>query len=174
MRGSAALPRHLTPRSADWLRRALLTMALGLVALSVIGMHQLSSGHSFAAPAVATQQHAAAGHAHAEAHVGDLAPRSGGAHDTKASAEAWGPAEVSAGSSGGLLVDGDGCAGCASHTAFTVCLLALTLLMMSWWLAPPRVRPLPPQPRRLPNTVATVVSRQVPPLSLGELCILRT
>jgi len=175
MRALATRPRPLTPlRSGARLRHALLALALGLIVLSVIGMHQLSSGHFFAAPAAATaHQHPTSGHADGAAHVEDLVHASG-AQDAAAGTVVSADIGASAGTSDGLSGNGDGCAGCANHTmAFTVCLLALTLLTLSWWLAPPQVRHLPRLKWR-PHTMATVVSRPVPALSLAELCLLRT
>jgi hypothetical protein len=173
MQARATWLRPLTPPlSGPRLRRALLAVALGLVALSVVGMHQLSSGHFFAAPATA-HQHPTSGHAHGAGHVADLVHASG-AQGTAAGTVVTADIGASAGTSSGLSGVGDGCAGCPDHTmAFTVCLLALTLLTLSWWLAPPQVRHLPRLKWR-PNTMATVVSRPVPALSLAELCVLRT
>ncbi len=78
-----------------------------------------------------------------------------------------------ANSSGSSL--GDDCPGCGGHSmALGACLLALTLLVLSWWLAPPRVRHLPPRMLWRAATVATLLGRWVPALSLAELSVLRT
>lgn len=60
--------------------------------------------------------------------------------------------------------------------AHGACLLAVTLLVLSWWLATPQVRHLHLHPRMLlrPATVATLLGRWVPALSLAELSVLRT
>lgn len=76
-------------------------------------------------------------------------------------------------SSGGSL--GNDYPGCGGHSmALGACLLALTLLVLSWWLAPPRVRHLPPRMLWRPATVATLLGRWVPARSLAELSVLRT
>jgi hypothetical protein len=56
------------------------------------------------------------------------------------------------------------------------CLLALTLLVLSWLLVPPRpTHVLPSLLPRLTSAVAvSTVGRLVPPLSLAELSLLRT
>ena len=82
---------------------------------------------------------------------------------------------TSAGMTGGG--PGDACPDCADHQmAFGSCLLALTLLVLSWSLIPPRVRHLPPflLPRLAPTMVGPALGRLVPPLSLAELSLRRT
>jgi hypothetical protein len=71
----------------------------------------------------------------------------------------------------------DACPDCADHQmAFGSCLLALTLLVLSWSLIPPRLRHLPPflLPRLAPTMIGPAVVRLVPPLSLAELSVRRT
>jgi len=58
--------------------------------------------------------------------------------------------------------------------ALGACLLALTLLVLSWWLAPPRVRHLPPRMLWRPATASTLLGRWVPAMLLAELSVLRT
>lgn len=146
------------------LRCTLLPTALGMVVLSVVAMHQLSFGHDFVAPSAGT-------HLHLSAH-----PSMEDEHEFPA--EALDMDEATAGiqpdsSSGGSL--GDDCPGCGGHSmVLGACLLTLALLVLSWWLAPPRVRHLPPRMRWRLATVATLLGRRVPALSLAELSVLRT
>lgn len=153
------LPRMLR---AGGLRRALLATVLGVVVLSVMGMHQLSLDHDFVIPPPADHQHAddqlttAVGH------------------------ELPGHAPVMDQNAMGMQPEGmggssdEGCPGCAGHgMAFSACLLALTLLILSWWLLPPRVRHLLPRMLRGPTNVAIHRWRRVPAMSLAALCVLR-
>ncbi len=160
LRSSAAPQRGL-------LRRALLTLILVSVAFSVVGMHQLSLSHSFAVP-TATGQHEAT----ADAGSGSSQ------HDTMAmgvSKPAGQFAEVPVMTPDGSWSEDDACPGCGGHPmGFTACLLALTLLVLFWWLVPPRVRRLPPKPSRRLAAVMAVPARRVPALSMTELSILRT
>lgn len=137
--------------------RFLLALALGVVALSVIGMHQLSLGHTFAAPPAGVQP---AGTHHREA--SDHGRASASAGDQTLSETM-------------ITGAGDGCPGCVGHgMAFSACLLALTLLVLGWLLAPPRARHLPPRRLRRPATRPTSAGRRVPALSLAQLATLRT
>lgn len=161
-------------------RRAFFTVCLFVVALCIVGMHELSLNNELAAPTPLSASAAAppdAMHQH-DAHN---QVTSGRISDPAAT----NPHNVAFSATQGLMMvdtpnDGSGghqqgCPGCASHTmAFGACLLALTLLVLSWWLAPPRVRLLPPRlPARLVMVVA-LVGQRVPALSLAELSILRT
>lgn len=185
-------------RWPDWLRRGLLAAALCVVVLGVVGMHQLSFGHSFATPPAAdslehggTHSHAVLNQAAEQTDGADLAAR--GWHQTTTAADAGGLAHATAGavqeeqtdaghrigepaatgggsSSGG----GDACPGCGQHSmAFSVCLLAFTLLVLTWLLTPPTVRRPPPRWLRQPPTLAVLTSRPVPALSLAEPSVLR-
>ena len=168
-------------RIGGW-RRAFLAVGLFVVAFSIVGMHQLSLNHELAAPSSSIVSAAAAtnvGHQHSSAHDHDTA-----GHVTGAGSASLGDVEYS-GQPGPRAVDppngsfGDGhennCPGCSSHSmAFGACLLAFTLLVLSWWLAPPRARLLPPRLLARPLPLITPVRRRVPPLSLTELSILRT
>lgn len=166
------------------LRHALLTLGLLVVSLSVVGMHQLSLGHDFAAPSTGTQQPAAQHHPeHTDQVEGPVhartAPHSpAGAHSvaigiTTADSPVSGVAAISI--SDGTSSDDSGCRGCGQHTmAFSACLLALTLLVLAWMLVRPRVLQLPPRMLWRLTTVVTFVARRVPALSLVELSVLRT
>lgn len=145
------------------LRRALFATVLGLIILSIIGMHQLSLGHDFSSPSVARHQRS------------DAQLTTAGAHDSSRytphlSRAATGlPDHKPDGSSN------DSCPGCGGHDmALGACLLALTLLVLSWWLVPPRVRQLPPRTLSRPPAVGILRGRWVPALSLAELSVLRT
>jgi hypothetical protein len=145
-------------------RCTLLATAIGMVVLGVVGMHQLSSGHDLVTPSVGAHQHVSA-------------------HPSMGVQRTW-PGQppnvgtIAAGiqphtSSGGSL--GEDCPGCGGHSlALGACLLALTLLVLSWCLAPPRVRHLPPRMLWHPGTVLTLLGRWLPALSLAQLSLLRT
>lgn len=167
-------------RTGAW-RRAFVAVGLFVVAFSIVGMHQLSVDHQLAAPTVADTSR-----------VGAPAPAHGhfNPHDHETAGINAGPVSTSLDLAGLVLLQGSvpvdpshesseghgkGCPGCGSHTmAFGACLLALTLLVLSWWLAPPWVRLLPPQLHARARTVISRVDRRVPALSLAELSILRT
>ena len=175
MRGDTAAVGHALRRRprrthAGWLRHLLFALSLVVVALSVVGMHQLSVGHE-----VATSQTGHHAHSGADAH---LDPRDH-AGDTAAplvevdhGAE---PALASVAAGGGAA--GDACPDCGEHQMlFGSCLLALSLLVLSWMLAPPRLRQLPPflLPRLAAARLGPAMGRVVPPLSLTELSLRRT
>lgn len=175
------LPRLSTPiefwvnRISDW-RRAVLALGLLLVTFSLVGMHQLSLDHELAAPTIQAAAAPASDHHHGTTdrdHAADHTTASVMSVSLGESAAqhgtAIGPAEAS--SSG----HDEGCPGCGNHTmALGACLLALTLLVLSWWLAPPRARLLPPRKSARPATLIPRVRRRIPALSLTELSILRT
>lgn len=176
MRVLSAAPPSLVPLcSACWPRRLLLTLAMGVVALSVVGMHQLSFGHALATPTAGDHQRTAAAQFGSARSTHRAVSNADEAHQK-------GMAGVAAGSQVGLSFPtpntstgyDEGCPGCSHHSmTFSSCLLALTLLVSAWGLAPPRVRLLPPRLRR-PTTALALLGRRVPPLSLAELSILRT
>ena len=168
----------LRARVGAW-RQAFLAVSLFVVAFSIVGMHQLSLDHELAAPTPPTTSTAAAhdaGHQHS-------GPRDHVGADQVMSSESPSLVQFSApqvlmaldpadGSSGGHE---EGCAGCGGHTmAFGACLLAFTLLVLSWWLAPPTVRLLPPRLLARPSALIPPGHRRVPALSLAELSIVRT
>ena len=70
----------------------------------------------------------------------------------------------------------DDCAGCGDHVVGPgTCLLALTLLVLFWFLHLPRPRSLPPLRRRSGSSVASPRRRpRIRALSFLELSILRT
>lgn len=148
-------------RWSRWLHRVFLASALCVVVLGVIGMHQLSLGHDFAASP------AAGGHGLGAAHLEVGGPRlTGAGRDVRTPAAAWGASSS---------VGADACPGCGQHSmAFSACLLALTLLVLTWRLKPPQVRHLPPRWLRGPATVVVLIGRPLAALSLTELSILRT
>lgn len=148
-----------------WLRGTLLAAAIGMVVLGVVGMHQLSSGHDFVTPSVGAYQHVSAHPSTELLHRTELGqPANAGTIVDKIQPQL---------SSGGSL--GDDCPGCGGHSlALGACLLTLTLLVLTWWLAPPGVRHLPPQMLWRPSTVLTLLGRRLPALSLAQLCLLRT
>lgn len=147
-----------------WLRHLLLAVSLVVVVLSIVGMHQLSVGHDMATgPAASTVQ--------AES-VEDV--HRGGTTLAHAVAEQAGD-HLDTGVSGGG--PDDACPDCGQHPmAFGSCLLALTLLVLRWLLAPPKPRHVPPRlvPRLASIALRPAVGRRIPPLSLAELSLLRT
>ncbi len=140
-----------------------------VVSLSVVGMHQLSVGHEVTTGPTGPYAHAEAPpHSHSDVSGQDRAAPLVERVDLAAGA-------TTAAGSGGLA--GDACPTCEDHQlAFGSCLLALTLLVLSWLLVPPRLRHLPPflRPRLAAAMVAPMLGRLVPPLSLTELSLRRT
>lgn len=160
--GPAARRRVLRLRRR-WLPRLLLAAGLVVVVLSVVGMHQLSFGHDAVTGPSTSSTHAESMHGAVPG-------------ETQAAA--------TAGSLASHLVTGtplgepvDGCPDCSDHLmAFGSCLLALTLLVLSWLLTPPRPRQVPPSlvPRQPLAPGLFAAGRHVPSLSLAELSLLRT
>lgn len=143
--------------------RALLAMGVLTVALCVVGMHQLSSSHSFV-----TANPGRGAHGHPAATY----PGLGHHHETAADDDDPTPAVAHAVTS---VSPTSGCDGCADHAAlFASCLLALTLLVLSWLLAPPRPRRIPPVQRTFWVVPLSGPGRVRPPLSLVELSVRRT
>ena len=165
------------PVRTSWLRHLLLGLSLVVVMLSIVGMHQLSVGHDVATgqhSVAAGGQHGAHEHAAASNHL-DPAAHSHGSDSVVAVAGV----DLSAGhaASGGAGLAADDCPTCGDHDmALGSCLLALTLLVLSWALLPPRLRQLPPFLRlQLPLAlVRPSYVRMVPALSLAELSLRRT
>jgi hypothetical protein len=156
-------------------RRVLVSVALGLIALAVVGMHQLSLGHLF----VATADLSSDGHAHGTSSHAAMAAHAG-AHLTAPASGKSMPMDSHGRSAiltaaAGASAD-DGCTGCSDHVMGPgTCLLALTLLVLFWWLRLPRPRALPPARRNPDPSVALPLGRpRVHALSLVELSILRT
>lgn len=170
----------MMPRRAwrSW-RRAAVAVVLGVVALAVVGMHQLSFGHLFVTPA--------AGHAQASSHVHAVNSGAAGtqravtlpAHDAMAAqmSPSAGHHLASAPSLETRPTADAGCTDCGGHVmGLGTCLLALTSLVLFWWLRLPRPRQLPPPLRRWRSLVAPALARpsRIHALSLTELSILRT
>ena len=155
--------RQLPRRRTSWLRHLLLALTLAVVTLGVVGMHQLSVDHD-----------AAPGRSVVSSRAGDVAHP---AHNAGAT-----PADHLLQVSGGSASAGAGsaeeaCPGCADHQmVLTSCLLALTLLVLTWLLTPPRLRHLPPflLPRLTAATAGSTLGRLVPSLTLTELSLRRT
>lgn len=155
---------HLTAASSrqGWLRHLVFALSLVVVALSVVGMHQLSLGHDLVTGQASQQAPAQAGSPAADTTMLMPAAPPGGSA---------GLTSTTGGSSG------EHCPGCGDdQMALGTCLAALTLLMLSWTLAAPRLRHLPPflRPRLAPTMVGPALGRLVPPLSLVELSLRRT
>lgn len=172
MEASSAIVAARLPRT--W-RRVVVGIALGVVALTVVGMHQLSFGHLFVTGAGSVGD----AHAHSTTSHSALAALADGhsaAMTSAASMPISGRGEVGAGAAGmGSSVAG-GCAGCGDHVMGPgTCLLALTLLVLFWFLQLPRPRSLPPFRRRSGSSVALPRQRpRIRALSFLELSILRT
>lgn len=146
-------------RAGHW-PRLLLIVGVVTIALSVLAMHQLAVNHTLAAPTSSGWREA--DHHHAASQQGELHALPAGA-DQPALADA---------------LDANGCsAGCSTDDDVNVaaCLLALTLLVLCWRLAPPRLHPLPAAaslPRPLASALLAPDRRTA--LSLAELSIRRT
>lgn len=153
---------HLPRPRHRWLRHLLLTTSLTVVVLSIVGMHQLSVGHDVATGPT-TSSHAESVHG---AEPGAMLPTAMAEH----TGDHFNPGTPTG-------VPGGVCPDCADHQmALGSCLLALTLLVLSWLLAPPRACRVLPflLPRLAPAVVVSTVARLVPSLSLAELSVLRT
>ncbi|WP_375424363.1 hypothetical protein [uncultured Friedmanniella sp.] len=160
---------------AGW-HRLFVGLVLGVAALGVIAMHQLSLGHMFVAPSSSHDHPTGMSMATATGPSSRMAVEPGVAVEPNKATElvqAAGsrPEKVSAVGSAG----DNGCAGCAGDHAmiFASCVLTLTLLVLFWWLVLPRLRLAPPLPRWRPH-LGLVGRRRVPAMSLTELSILRT
>ena len=151
------------------LRHLLFAMSMVVVVLSIIGMHQLSLGHDVALgpdPSAGSASVARAESADRDLSSSQVLPVEVAAlpsgHDAKGMTD------------GGM--DG-ACPDCDHHQmALGSCLLALTLLVLGWLLAPPRPTFVSPflLPRLVLRVALSATSRRVPPLSLAELSVLRT
>jgi hypothetical protein len=135
--------------------------ALTMIILSIIGMHQLSVNHAIVGATVGSHHD----HASQQTFRSDLPadPMLGTVIGAETAVAAMSAAVAPA---------TDHCSDCSSHQmAFLTCLLALTLLVLAWSLAPPGLRVIAPnsrlaQPRPGPHLV-----RQVPAMSLVELSL---
>jgi len=147
-----------------WPRRALLVLSLVLVVLSVVGMHQLSVGHTIATTSSELSRPAGSG-------------EHGDRHGQSPAGAVAGPADATAASPAlDAPVPANSCPDCDHTSAFGSCLLALTLLVLGWLLRPPPQRSCPPflLPRSTAALVANLRGRLVPPLTLTELSLRRT
>ena len=138
--------------------RLLLVVGVVTIALSVLAMHQLAVNHTLAAPA-------SNGWGQGDHHA---ASQSGVPHVLPAGSDQ--PAHA-------MVSDDIGCsAGCGPYDDMSVaaCLLALTLLVLCWRLAPPQLHPLSAasRSRQLAPPLAALDRRRA--LSLAELSVLRT
>jgi len=143
--------------------RALLLGAVVVIAMSVLGMHQLSVHHAFAAPPTGSDAHHAA-----VVVMPDMGQESAADHNH----EAGTVLESSlASASGSELCP----SGCDDHRLLVVtCLLALTLLVTSWLLRPPGSRPLPSSAAWRRSRTMSPPCRRRPALTLVELAVRRT
>lgn len=146
------------------LRHLMLAISMVVLTLGVVGMHQLSADHD-----VLTGQPVVSGQPGVAAHLDhEVSATATDHHRAPAEAE---PVTNAAGSGE------SGCAGCAGHQmVVSTCLLALTLLVLTWLLAPPRLRHLPPflLPRLSHISAGSTLGRLVPSLTLTELSLRRT
>lgn len=156
----------------SWLRHLLLGLSLVVIMLGIVGMHQLSVGHDVATGG----QNGAHEPAAASDHLDTAAQSDSHGSD---SVVAVAGIDLSAGhaASDGAGLAADDCPTCGDHDmALGSCLLALTLLVLSWALLAPRLRQLPPFLRlHLPPALARPnYVRMIPALSLTELSLRRT
>lgn len=167
---------------AAWWRRALLAAGVVTIALCIIGMHQLSRDHSFA---TAELDHSAHQHPVAiQAKLSHFLDSAALALNITASV---GPPTVAVAPVPEPAVSvapepdrpssqsvADRCGSCGHQAMlFASCLLALTLLVLRWRLAPPGLRRIAQAWNLWVPSVATW-GRLRPPLSLVELSLRRT
>jgi Family of unknown function (DUF6153) len=154
-------PRFTSGRGS-WLR-TLLGLAVVLVALSVLGMHQLSLDHTFVAP------DAGAGARQASTLMGGS--------DTRMSSQRA-VFDLPAPSVGHDHESGHGpqpcLTGCDDHPMMVTCLLALTLLVLALRLRAPALRDLPPFSAARTQVRIPLAGRRPPALTLAELSVRRT
>jgi hypothetical protein len=145
----------------SWLR-TVLGLGVAVVALSVLGMHQLSLDHTFVAP-------------DAEAGARPLSTLMGGSDTSMSSQRAvFGLQAPTVGHDHESNHGPQPClTGCDDHPVLVTCLLALTLLIVAWRLRAPTLRDLPPfSALRLP--VRIPLAGWPPALTLAELSVRRT
>ncbi len=145
--------------------RLTLWLAVLVVGLSLLAMHQLSGNHTAADPASSHQSAtptADGSHHHAASHPVDAGT------DHAQLLSVIGEADPAS--------EQGGCPDCAGHSAMALtCLAALILLAAGLLLPRPRAGRGIPQPRRQPLTVADLRNRcKPPPLRLVELSVSRT
>jgi hypothetical protein len=133
---------------------------LTIILLSVVGMHQLSVNHAMVG---------ATSESHHD-HVSAMTFR------TDLPAEVMIVAEAAIGAMSAAVVPAtDQCSGCSSHQlAFSTCLLALTLLVLAWSIAPPGSRVIAPPSRTAQPRPGSQLARRIPAMALVELSLRRT
>jgi hypothetical protein len=135
-----------------------------MIILSIVGMHQLSVNHAMVG-ATAGSHH---DHASQQTFRSDVPvdPMLGTVIGAESAVDAM---------SAAVALASDHCSNCGSHQmAFSTCLLALTLLVLAWSMAPPGLRVIAPNSRlALPRPGSHVV-RRIPAMSLVELSLRRT
>jgi hypothetical protein len=149
--------------SARRWRQLLLLVGAITISLSVLAMHQLAVNHSFARPDT-TEVHAT--HDQGFTRGMQQAGRTG-----HAITHIGGPRlAVAAGNADSCWPD------CGAHHQVSVlsCLLALTLLMLSWLLAPPRERRQTSSADLRPTPGVVHSNNRRVSLSLAELSVRRT
>lgn len=147
-------------RHPRWWRHLLLALSLVVVSSSIVGMHQLSLAAAGDVSTSMTGMTGMTGMVEPSAVLPSTATAALGTPD--------------GGTSG--MGSGD-CPGCGDHMmAVGCCLMALTLLVLVWTLAPPRPRTRPPflLPRLALAVARPGPGRSVPALSLVELSLRRT
>jgi hypothetical protein len=150
---------------SSWLR-LLLGVGVIVVALGVLGMHQLSRGHTLVtptAPSAGAQPRASA------SMDGSDTPES----QLRAAFDVQAPS-VGHDDEGGHKQQ-PCLAGCQDHPLMLMaCVLALTLLVLAWRLAPPTLRDLPWFRARHLQVRIPLAGRRPPALTLTELSVRRT
>jgi len=149
--------------SARRWRQLLLLVGAITISLSVLAMHQLAVNHSFARPST-TEVHATQDQGFALGMQQEGLTAHPPTHDGVPSLA------LDAGNANSCWPD----CGAHHHVSVLSCLLALTLLMLSWLLAPPReCRQTSSAALRLTAGVVHSNNRRVS-LSLAELSVRRT
>jgi hypothetical protein len=145
-------------------QRALLVPALTMIILSILGMHQLSVNHAMVRTTASSHHDHSSeqtfrSHLPAEAMIGTVI-------GTEAAVGAM---------SAAAAPTTDHCSDCGSHQmAFFTCLLALTLLVLAWSIAPPGLRVIAPSSRLVQPRPGSHLVRRILAMSLVELSLRRT
>jgi hypothetical protein len=148
----------MVDRAGRW-PRLLLVVGVVTIALSVLAMHQLAVNHTLAAPASSGWRQADHHHAASQQAAPHALPAGS---DQSALA---------------VVLDADSCsAGCSTGDDISVaaCLLALTLLVLCWRLAPPRPHPMPAASPPRPLAPLLLAPHRRTALSLAELSVRRS
>lgn len=164
---------------------SLLTFGLLLVALSVVGMHQLSVGHSMVTFLTTDAAPKSAANDRGSKHTGNshqvspaTAAVNAGGTDTSIPApgdQAAGPSTAAVTATTSVMgSDATDCAGCGQHTmAVMTCLLVLTVLIPPWLHRLPTSTRIPLFLTKPRLTSTPFLSRLLPALSLVELSLRR-